>query len=703
MYLDLSARKLFRRFIHRLVDGSATLLALMVTLVFIFTADQTGNWKASESHLAAAQVIGAALALVLSLSIIPAQRAAELFSMVILKLYGKDRALIAVFLVLVATTMLSLLLGTGWLTKLDAKSSLSIQFILLGVSFDALRHFYLRVLDLLAPQTAIQLVIRECEKQLVMVQRTAEQLVAIQNAAGIRGGADSAARAALISGSHVPQSLRYWSSQLEEFAHRFVTRRDTSAVIEIISALESIAKRYSDLRKSSVVLHIDVEYPLAGGVSDISDVLNPIYESVLLIADDAISATNERVVRNCIDRMGEMTAHSMSVVALDGSGQKTAPLAYSACYYLDRTIQSALKANMLDAVLAGINRLEALLLKQSPEVTTDAMAIKANETLFSIALAGYVKQGSLWTFKAVSAMLRSVNLEIQQNEFDEGSFRDVLASILQLAPFEIVADKAGKRRLETFPAYSLGFESSIPLLLELIAGKVRFDEEHEWIDPFYDFSKAAEIVRGHYRSLSQLDFQDTLLGKWVVDSLDAVLRVQFNLLTHPPTGSEKFVSAIENDLRALISWMPGFFSEEKPFVKFYATDAANHLAILGMNALDGGWIDVARSCAKAVAELASNSIGVPLDTYAFADMQERLEMLARAADATGQTATGAEFRGMIARPSKVSDQDWPHFLDARKTRFRQLDEALRDAGRGPYRRRDDPVEALHALTRKKRI
>ncbi|MCK1663161.1 hypothetical protein [Bradyrhizobium sp. 151] len=47
-------------------------------MLFYTIADST-DIKASEMHLAAAQIIGAALALVLSLSIIPAQRAAEYF------------------------------------------------------------------------------------------------------------------------------------------------------------------------------------------------------------------------------------------------------------------------------------------------------------------------------------------------------------------------------------------------------------------------------------------------------------------------------------------------------------------------------------------------------------------------------------------------------------------------------------------------
>lgn len=85
----------------------------------------------SEVNLTSAVVIGAALALVLSLSIIPAQKAAEAFSPAILRLYAGDRSLLLVFLILVLTTMGSILLGTRWIGVLNAKASISIQFVLL--------------------------------------------------------------------------------------------------------------------------------------------------------------------------------------------------------------------------------------------------------------------------------------------------------------------------------------------------------------------------------------------------------------------------------------------------------------------------------------------------------------------------------------------------------------------------------------------
>jgi uncharacterized membrane protein len=69
--------------------------------------------KVSEVHLASAGIIGTALAMVLSLSIVPAQKAADVFSPAILRLYARDRTTLGVFALLSCAAMASLLLGTG--------------------------------------------------------------------------------------------------------------------------------------------------------------------------------------------------------------------------------------------------------------------------------------------------------------------------------------------------------------------------------------------------------------------------------------------------------------------------------------------------------------------------------------------------------------------------------------------------------------
>jgi hypothetical protein len=91
---------------------SATIVTLVIFVIFILIVQDPKELKTSEVHLTCAQVIGAALALILSLSIIPAQRAAEAFSSAVLKLYAQDRWLLGAFLILALATTGSVLSGS---------------------------------------------------------------------------------------------------------------------------------------------------------------------------------------------------------------------------------------------------------------------------------------------------------------------------------------------------------------------------------------------------------------------------------------------------------------------------------------------------------------------------------------------------------------------------------------------------------------
>lgn len=645
---ELSLRRWGAKVGRLALTSGATLLSVLVVGLLLWIGDFGSGTKASETSLAAAQIIGAALALVLSLSIIPAQRVAELFAIPVLTLFAKDRALRAAFLVLVCTTLLSLLLGTSWTSRLDVRESLSIQFILLGISFDVLRIFYTSTLALLAPESAIKRLVSEIRKQIKSVGRLADKAVAIEVAkTGESDHLKKQVHAGAIVSVQLPRTLQYWSSQLEESAHRFIARRDSNATVEVVDALEVIAREYAELRKKSVNLHLDAKFIFSGPQSDISDVLNAVYESILRIIDDAIASKNERVAQQCIDSMGRMAVHAMSIVTSRAGGQQMAPLAFGAAYYFSRGARAVLTANMLDAVLHAITCLQNILLNRSVDVDLTGMAETVNETLFEIAANGYGTKSDIAVFRSVEAMLQSAQFEIAQ-EFDADTLKSTLRRILPLVPMEVMADSAGLRHLQVFPPYNPGFEASIPMLLQNVAHKVRVNKDRPWLDPFGDLSDATEAVRDHYRDLTKIDFGHVLLHKYAIDSLGLVLRVLFNQ-----------VDALDHDVP-----------------------------------------DIATACANTLSRIATK-VGAKLKPWDLADVHRDMEILARAADATQDKNLAILVRSMITLPSGLTPEVTNIYSDAQQTRLRQLDEALEDAGRRPYRMGDDPVESLYQLVRNK--
>ena len=425
--------------------------------------------------------------------------------------------------------------------------------------------------------------------------------------------------------------------------------------------------------------------------------LNPIYENIHVICEDAAKAPNELVVKQGIQTLAGMTTHAMTMVH-SSDGWKKAPLAFSGCFWLGRCSTIAVQANMGDAVLAAVTGFQNMLLDQKSDVATTELEAQALESLFALATASYVKPDAVWGFPAMKAMLLAARHNIELHGYrDISTLEKVLEYARLFAPLEIAMEKANKRRLQVFPPYDLSFEASLPALFEMVARRVAVDAERPWINPFHEFLKAAEDVRNHYRELSKTNFENTLAQKWVVESLMAAARVHWALLMQPPAGTEGHIDDVDEALRWLISWLPGFFPEQNQPPRFHITEAADSLACLGISLLEHVRTETAEACASAIANLATNTAAQHPEPYIIADLHQRLEILARAADALGRAPAAATIRAMIQRPATVNDADWPHYLEARENRLRQLDRNLQERRDRYAAIRDDPIFELQRI------
>jgi hypothetical protein len=251
-------------------------------------------------------------------------------------------------------------------------------------------------------------VIHESTKLLKRVSRLVDRLTRIQALAS-GGPTTDAAGALYFSASPVSGALRFWIGQLDEIAHKLIARRDTSAANEIITAM-GIGTQYSEAK--SLILLPNFDNPFAGGVSDISEVLNLIYESIRVICEDAAKASNELVVKHGIQTLAGMTTHAMTKVH-SSDGWKEAPLAFSGCFWLGRCSTIAVQANMGDAVLAAVTGFQNILLGQKTDVVTTELEAQALESLFTLATASYVKPDAVWGFPTVKAMLPAARHDIE--------------------------------------------------------------------------------------------------------------------------------------------------------------------------------------------------------------------------------------------------------------------------------------------------
>lgn len=92
-------------------------------------------------------------------------------------------------------------------------------------------------------------------------------------------------------------ALNTWTTQLEEFARKATARRDTQAVNAIVRTMAEIGRTYAEARRDSMLLLPDWSGGMPIRVSDIGEVLSPIYENIKAICEDAAKHANEVIVQ----------------------------------------------------------------------------------------------------------------------------------------------------------------------------------------------------------------------------------------------------------------------------------------------------------------------------------------------------------------------------------------------------------------------
>jgi hypothetical protein len=684
----------------------ATVVGLLLATAFSATLPGAAlsGLKVSEAHLASAGIIGTALALVLSLSIVPAQKAADVFSTAILRLYARDRTTLAVFTLLSCAALLSLMFGTGWAFSLSIRYSLAGQLVLLGLSLDALRAFYARALSLLDPATALSLVMRECELYIRRTSDSIDRLVRVNQTATTERRDVAAARYALHTRSNLAAGLSGWTAQLEEFAHKGVARRDTQAVTAIVTTMADIGEKYAEARRDSMFLLPDFTAGMPIGVSDIGNVLNPIYESIKRICEDAVKQSNEAVVQACLVKLGQMAAHAMTMVHTSEL-QRTAPLAYSPVYYMEQCVKVAAPVGMEDAQLSAIRGMRQIFSRISADTDTQVVEEGALNILNTVAVAGYARQSLVVCFAAVDMMLWAAQHDIRIRGYRGVSsmLSTVLQNIAAFVPLEVVMDKTGQRMTKTFPPYSLSHEASLPALLAEVANKVQqVERKRSSVDPYYDFKKASDAIVDHYRDVARnVTFDGALLEKWTVESLLRAARVHIHLLDNPPSGAARFLSGVDKCLCRLTQTAALFFRETTSFPYHHASEACGELACIGMGLLQRQRFEPAMACGDAIRSIARKAAGAA-DTdsyhsaYGFADCVVKLEILARAAEALSQPQLAVTFRGHGSPPDRIPERNCQEFVEAVGTRTQQMEEELDKGGR-EMRLQDSPVDVLREI------
>lgn len=200
---------------------------------------------------------GTILALVLTLSIIPIQRAGEVWSPFIVRLYRRDPVTYITFVALGIFCVASFVLAVRGLGGISVSSVLAMSLAVLGISLDMLRWYHGHVCQLLDPTHAVSLSVRQ-------VKRTIDELKElVVRVAKLQHRALSAAQQAKISAEDIestvypripgyPHSINSWVNDLSEIAIKAIARGEKLLAKASVFAVAELTIHYLSARKNNL-------------------------------------------------------------------------------------------------------------------------------------------------------------------------------------------------------------------------------------------------------------------------------------------------------------------------------------------------------------------------------------------------------------------------------------------------------------------
>ncbi len=568
-----------------------------------------------DIQLAVGALIGTILTLGFSLSIIPVQRAAEVYTPTIVRLFRESRNIRYPFLALLSLCLLSFGSVLSPLVAIKPNDTIPILIVFLAIALDLLRELYRSVTLLLEPKEAVWRLEREARERLQQIHRMLERAADLSWRAlpaetqGTQTREDYLKVFYLRNPVH-DQTVEGRAADLTEIAEKAVERADWTLSFEAIQALGQLAIDSIEIRKTSLtyapvnlmVVHANTERNLS-----------TVYEDLLGINRTAGRRGAEKVCLAVIRTLGHVAQH-MTTVKQDDYHTQFASLAVGPLLHSKMAIGEALAAGFEDAGYTGSSTLFAVANSTPPNTGQDLLfhAVDGIFEILNVLLAA--KGKALHTAEPLKRGLEILHvLCARQDSALDRVTRRFLEKLHLLVPVSITLETKQFGELLHLPlaaAYDVGNESSLPNLIRraLVLFQEHPDRPH--INPWSRFLELNEGLAIHFRKLANNPgLAASQIMFYLIPALQMIGCVHLRALERE--GSWQDYLAHSEEVEKQLAWYLSFFwsstKNANVLDRTRMEDATKCLGWIGLAALDEGFNSTALSVIRNVASLTKTS------------------------------------------------------------------------------------------------
>lgn len=684
--------------------GLASAACVLFVPTFRSAADAFGPSEAILSQLGA--TYGTILALVLSLSIIPIQRAGEVWSSSIVRIYRSDPVTYCTFIMLGIFCAASFLFSVHGIAGVSVSIVLAFSLVMLTVSLDVLRFYHGHVCRLLEPTHAVELVLKHAKRTVDDTNKLVTRVARLQYRS-LSPEQKSKITVEDVEGAiyprinDYPNSINSWGNDLAEIAIKAVARNEKLLARNAIFALAGLAIHYLSSRKNNLTLTPAPEAMLLVSTSDVGAVTNRTYEALSEISRAAIAQNDESTAIR-VSEAYQVIAINTANLGARAFCNYTAPLTYSPIHYTLQCVKYS-QSKGLDEISFQTASMLARISQAAPKnVPMADIHTPVIDGLFDIAVYFYLKQSYALAEEVIGHQFNILAHMLQQEDrhFEE-ALRDVLEKIGALAPLAIRNEALAGRLTMLYPlgkAYGLINQTSLGYLFDVAATTFpKVDAERAWINPYHDLIKVEDIIADHLRNIAEKnEFGDSFLI-WEIDNLIKQIAIAIARLIDKPMRPD------HGDEQGLIDkflWILAFywvaFKGKKSVNKLRAEECSDSLAFIGLLFYSKGNEVVLNSCIDNVQSILNSyceTAAVP-DYYTVGDILAHLSGIRMVLVARKNAVLVQKVDQAIStKPKALTDEQWlaaQHAIQLRRVQLEERLEKLDDH----HTQRSDTAEAI---------
>ena len=672
--LALTAPRVPSRLSCAAITVFATLVAACVILVPPIRA-AADRFEPIETVLVGlGATYGTILALALTLSLTPIQRAGEAWSASILRLYRRDRIAHATFVSLGVLCVTSFAFAVRGPTIVPVSFILAASLALLGLGLDLLRGYHAHVCRLLDPHHAIAAGLKEAKTAQDKLNRVVRRNSCLRNRRPFMKRKPASSRELLESTIYLkfvpgyPGTLVQPFEDLAEMALRALARGEKPLAKAAIDAIGELTNHYLSGRKRNLLLYRGAKGAAVANTSDVDLVTHPAYRLLRQVSRAAVKAEDETTAIRVSYAFRSITVHTAKLAA-PTFNPNTAPLSGVPLRHAFDCLKFAQSRGLEEVPYQSASILTDMIYDIPKDIPFADLYAWLVDGLHDIA-AGFHSDGR---FEIAEAVTKNQLLILSALSWAKTGFPKAVKEVLEKITLQVPQALENERTAEPVDGYrplKHAYDSTDMLSLAwLFCNALRWlyqtDDEPTYRDQYAQVLEIADVVSDHLRRVAQNnEFGASLLVREIDGLIKHIAVNVADYIDNPAPFDQGNQDELVRGFIRLLAFYPAAFRDKYATHAPHVEQCCDTVGYIGLRFLSSGRPDVLLNCVWCIESVVESycQTADPPDYFILAEVFALLWATRQAAVARDCADIAEDINRALAQPPSLTDDQWEQAL-----------------------------------------